>query len=185
MIHSHAGWAMVRIPSRLPGSCPTLYLRTPGADMYEAFEGLLLDEESFRDQLKEYAGFDNNGQPRLTPSEVPLLVSQHLPWLRPVARNKMWRAVVTNQAPSGLHEFYGLPERGAPANAKNFREVVIPLLERATANITLPSSSRKPRTGTGRPSRTDRRTRSLDASRPSRVASGLRQVSESRPSVPQ
>ncbi|MCB1295501.1 MAG: Z1 domain-containing protein [Gordonia sp.] len=113
-------------------------LRTPGADMYEAFEGLLLDEESFRDQLKEYAGFDNNGQPRLTPSEVPLLVSQHLPWLRPVARNKMWRAVVTNQAPSGLHEFYGLPERGAPANAKNFREVVIPLLERATANITLP-----------------------------------------------
>ena len=32
------------------------------------------DEESFpRSAFKEYAGFDNNGQPRLTPSEVPLL----------------------------------------------------------------------------------------------------------------
>ncbi len=113
-------------------------LRTHDVDLYQYFEGLLLDEEAFREQLEEYAKFDKDGKPRLEPRGIPLLIFQHLPWLRPTARNKMRKAVVINQAPTGLHELYGLPERGHPSNARNFNDVVIPLLKSATTSITLP-----------------------------------------------
>ncbi|MFD6548236.1 Z1 domain-containing protein [Streptomyces sp. NPDC058398] len=61
------------------------------ADLYEAYEAICRDEEAFREQLAQYA-VTVDGQPQLTPMEVPPLVAQHLPWIRPSARNKMFNA---------------------------------------------------------------------------------------------
>ena len=39
-----------------------LYIRRdPQVDLYEAFEALLMDEEAFRAELSQYAGFDEDG----------------------------------------------------------------------------------------------------------------------------
>ncbi|WP_405636236.1 Z1 domain-containing protein [Streptomyces sp. NBC_00056] len=67
------------------------YGRDKSADLYEAFEAVCRDEELFREQLSRYAELVD-GRPQLTPSQVPPLVSQHLPWLKPAARNKMFNA---------------------------------------------------------------------------------------------
>jgi Z1 domain len=60
-------------------------------DLYEAFEAVVRDEEHFRSQLKQYAGIVD-GRPLLTPAQIPPLVAQHLPWVKPTARNKMFNA---------------------------------------------------------------------------------------------
>ena len=74
-------------------------------DLYKAFEAVALDEAAFRDQLSQYAEWDGD-KPRVLPSQIPPVVSQHLPWLKPAARNKMFNAVLEEQpdralAPSG------------------------------------------------------------------------------------
>ncbi|OKK12051.1 endonuclease [Streptomyces sp. CB02488] len=58
-------------------------------DLYEAFEAICRDEETFRSQLTRYAALVN-GKPQVTPAQIPPLVSQHLSWIRPAARNKMF-----------------------------------------------------------------------------------------------
>ncbi len=116
-----------------------LYIRRDAqVDLYEAFEALLMDEEAFRAELKQYEGFDEDGVPLLEPRQIPPLVSQHLPWLRPTARNKMWNAVIANKEPTDIQDLYGLPDRGDPANRSNFDEVVVPLLTHATSEVLLP-----------------------------------------------
>ncbi|MEV0089989.1 Z1 domain-containing protein [Streptomyces sp. NPDC050738] len=60
-------------------------------DLYEAFEAVCRDEEAFRDQLTTYATLVD-GVPQVTPAQIPPLVSQHLPWIKPSARNKMFNA---------------------------------------------------------------------------------------------
>ncbi|WP_326694826.1 Z1 domain-containing protein [Streptomyces sp. NBC_01766] len=67
------------------------YGRSQTADLYKAFEAICRDEESFRAQLARYSELVD-GKPQVTPAQVPPLVSQHLPWLRPAARNKMFNA---------------------------------------------------------------------------------------------
>jgi hypothetical protein len=74
-------------------------------DLYKAFEAVALDEAAFRDQLSQYAEWDDD-KPRVLPSQIPPVVSQHLPWLKPTARNRMFNAVLEEQpdrvlAPSG------------------------------------------------------------------------------------
>lgn len=116
-----------------------LYIRRDSnVDLYEAFEALLMDEEAFRAELSQYAGFDEDGMPMLEPRQIPPLVSQHLPWLKPTARNKMWNAVIANKAPTDIQDLYGLPERGSEENRKNFEDVVVPLLAHATTDVELP-----------------------------------------------
>lgn len=117
-----------------------LYIRRDEAvDLYDAFEALLLDEEAFREELMQYEGFDDDGMPRLEPRQIPPLVSQHLPWLKPTARNKMWNAVIAAKATAGgFQDRYSLPLRGDFANAINLTKVGIPLLNRATDLVTLP-----------------------------------------------
>jgi hypothetical protein len=66
-------------------------------DLYEAFENVAIDEAAFRAQLQQYSEWDE-GRPRIRPIEIPPLVSQHLPWLRPTARNKMFNAVLEEQS---------------------------------------------------------------------------------------
>ncbi len=69
-------------------------------DLYEAFEAICLDEESFRDQLAQYAELVD-GKPLVTPRDIPPLVSQHLPWLKPSSRTKMYNAQVQEIAGPG------------------------------------------------------------------------------------
>ncbi len=110
-----------------------LYIRRDKkVDLYEAFEALLMDEEAFREELRQYEGFDETGKPLVEPRQIPPLVSQHLPWLRPTARNKMWNAVIDSKATAGgIQDRYGLPPRGAPENEQNLISVAVPLLEAA------------------------------------------------------
>ncbi|MDL2079673.1 Z1 domain-containing protein [Streptomyces sp. GXMU-J15] len=65
--------------------------RDKSVDLYEAYEGICRDEETFRDQLARYAEMVD-GVPQITPRDVPPLVAQHLPWIKPSARNKMFNA---------------------------------------------------------------------------------------------
>lgn len=66
-------------------------------DLYEAFESVALDETAFRHQLEKYAEWEGD-KPKILPREIPPLVSQHLPWLMPTARNKMFNATVVEQS---------------------------------------------------------------------------------------
>ncbi|MFD4760427.1 Z1 domain-containing protein [Streptomyces sp. NPDC058439] len=65
--------------------------KTQTVDLYEAFEAICRDEETFRSQLSRYAELVD-GKPQVTPAQIPPLVSQHLPWIRPSGRNKMFNA---------------------------------------------------------------------------------------------
>jgi hypothetical protein len=118
-----------------------LYIRRDHkVDLYEAFEALLLDEEAFRDELGKYAGLDEDGKPIVEPRQIPPLVSQHLPWLKPTARNKMFNAVVKARASVGaFHQLSSIPERDARAkHVANLEKVVLPLLKYADKPATLP-----------------------------------------------
>lgn len=66
-------------------------------DLYAAFESVARDEAAFRKQLAQYAEWED-GKPRILPIQIPPLVSQHLPWLQPTARNKMFNAVLEEQS---------------------------------------------------------------------------------------
>ncbi|WP_063057183.1 Z1 domain-containing protein [Nocardia salmonicida] len=117
-----------------------LYIRRDDrADLYKAFEALLLDEEAFRDELHQYEGFDEYGRPLVEPRQIPPLVSQHLPWLRPTARNKMWNAVIDAKATAcGFQDLYRIPDRGDASNRANLRRVAVPLLAKAVNDLVLP-----------------------------------------------
>lgn len=116
-----------------------LYIRRDkSADLYEAFEALLMDEEAFREELRQYEGFDGDGMPLVEPRQIPPLVSQHLPWLRPTARSKMWNAVIDSKATAGgIQDRYGLPPRGANENQQNLLRVGVPLVEAASREAVL------------------------------------------------
>ncbi|GEL24782.1 endonuclease [Pseudonocardia sulfidoxydans NBRC 16205] len=127
-----------------------LYIRRDEVvDLHDAFEALLLDEEAFRDEVRQYHGFDEAGMPLLEPRQLPLLVSQHLPWLRPTARNKMWNAKITSKATGGrFQDRYGVPDRGASANVRNLTDVAVPLLQHATRHLKLGYTLDDGRSGT-------------------------------------
>jgi len=59
-------------------------------DLYRAFEAMCRDEEDFRAQLAMY-----EGRGGLTPLEVPALVFNSHPRLRPTSRSKMYNARIT------------------------------------------------------------------------------------------
>ncbi|GAA1614360.1 Z1 domain-containing protein [Actinoplanes couchii] len=92
-------------------------------DLYEAFEGLMRDEMAFRERLREYEDI-------LEPWQVPPIVSQHLPYLRPTAPNKMFNAVVNTMGDSGrLKDYYG-PADKEPGRRANY-DALLPILTAA------------------------------------------------------
>jgi hypothetical protein len=114
--------------------------RDATVDLYTAFEALLMDEEAFRAELIQYEGFDEEtGRPLTLPRQIPPLVSQHLPWLRPTARNKMWNAVLQSRATGGrIQDLYGLPERANRVNnGHNLDEVGVRLAVAASSPCSL------------------------------------------------
>lgn len=103
--------------------------RTKSADLYEAYEAICRDEETFREQLAQYS-LAVDGRPQLTPMEVPPLVAQHLPWVRPSARNKMFNAeLVEIQSPGRPIEPASYPLNNSAAHKRN-TERWRPLLDR-------------------------------------------------------
>ncbi|GGK94393.1 Z1 domain-containing protein [Mangrovihabitans endophyticus] len=114
-------------------------------DLYEAFEGLMRDEVAMREQLKEYEGFDDEGHPIVEPWQVPPLVSQHLPYLRPTARNKMFNAYVDSSGDAGkLRDLYGLTSRDDVQGKRNNYRLVRPMLTALTDTRTFVAARRKP-----------------------------------------
>ncbi|MGD1217519.1 Z1 domain-containing protein [Streptomyces krungchingensis] len=79
-------------------------------DLYEAFEAICRDEELFRAELARYAPLVD-GRPQVTPAQIPPLVAQHLPWVKPSARNKMFNAeLVEVRSPGTWVEPTAYPE---------------------------------------------------------------------------
>ncbi|SQE00134.1 Z1 domain-containing protein [Parafrankia sp. Ea1.12] len=117
-----------------------LYIRRDSqVDLYGAFEALLLDEEAFRDELHQFEGMDDDGLPLLEPWQIPPLVSQHLPWLRPTGRAKMWNAVIDQKGVGGrVSDLYSIPARdNIDDKVHNFNHVAIPLLTAAKGPVEL------------------------------------------------
>ncbi|MFF4471114.1 Z1 domain-containing protein [Streptomyces sp. NPDC001599] len=92
--------------------------REKHVDLYEAYEAVCRDEESFREQLAQYSEVVD-GKPQVTPVQIPPLVAQHLPWLKPSARNKMFNAeLVEIRSPGRLIEPAAYPLNSA-TNKRN------------------------------------------------------------------
>ncbi|MFJ3665956.1 Z1 domain-containing protein [Streptomyces sp. NPDC090106] len=95
-------------------------------DLYDAFEAVCRDEELFRDELARYAP-TVDGRPQVTPAQIPPLVAQHLSWLKPSARNKMFNAeLVEVRSPGTWVEPPAHPE--APADLAHNVEMWEPVL---------------------------------------------------------
>jgi len=71
------------------------------ADLHAMFAAACQDEEYLRDELRRYSIFSADGTPQLTPREVPPLIAQHRPDLRPTGRNKMWNAQLAEKRSPG------------------------------------------------------------------------------------
>jgi hypothetical protein len=117
-----------------------LYIRSDAqVDLYGAFEALLMDEEAFREELRQFEGLDDEGRPLLEPWQIPPLVSQHLPWLRPTGRTKMWNAVIAQRGTGGrVSDLYNIPSRDdIEGKGHNLEHVAVPLLEASRGPVEL------------------------------------------------
>jgi hypothetical protein len=108
-------------------------------DLYRAFESVALDESAFRQQLERYAVWEE-GAPKVLPSQIPPLVYQHLPWLMPTARNKMFNAVLVEQSeqpftPSGYANHVD--------DLKKNLDVWRPILAKAQEAVRLPQGPQR------------------------------------------
>ncbi|MET9589513.1 Z1 domain-containing protein [Streptomyces sp. NPDC006516] len=113
-------------------------------DLYEAFEAICRDEETFRDQLTRYATLVD-GKPQVTPAQIPPLVSQHLSWLKPAARNKMFNAeLVEIRSPGQWVEPTAYPTNAADLrhNAEVWLPVLKALSEETSVFVTLSEDDR-------------------------------------------
>lgn len=67
-------------------------------DLYDAFTATVRDEEDFRSALVIYSELSKeDGSPLVRPEDIPPLVYQQVPWLKPTSRNKMHNAVLTSE----------------------------------------------------------------------------------------
>lgn len=95
-------------------------------DLYDAFTAIIEDEEAFREQLRMYAEVDpESNRPAIRPIDVPPLVYQQLPWLKPTSGNKMYNAVVDYEGDGGrLRDFPRQADRDrGEVNVGHFRAV--------------------------------------------------------------
>lgn len=100
-------------------------------DLYKSFEAIVRDEEDFREELRRFQGFDSDGRPRVRPMDVPPLVYQSLPYLKPTGSNKMYNAELTEQGEGGkIVDFNQQGEHDDDVNIRHF-EAVQPLLDAA------------------------------------------------------
>jgi hypothetical protein len=107
-------------------------------DLYKSFENTCRDEESFREQLAQY---EKDG---LTPLQVPALVYNSYPKLRPTAKNKMFNAELMWLAFERLERTtFSMDDPGRKKNEKHFRDLFKVLdFKTVTANSVVPSKSK-------------------------------------------
>ncbi|MCZ2849129.1 Z1 domain-containing protein [Modestobacter sp. VKM Ac-2978] len=104
-------------------------------DLYAKFEAIVRDEEAFREQLRQYAK-PVDGEPQIRPDQIPPLVSQHLPTLRPTALNKMYNAELqVRRSPGTPLEPTAYPDK--PVRVKANYDAAVPLLQSASTPCTL------------------------------------------------
>lgn len=111
-------------------------------DLYAAFEAIMQDEEHFRAQLQKYSTTGPDGAPELTPKEIPPLVAQHLPDVRPSARGKMFNAkLVARRTPGEPVEPVAYP-KDAKSLAANYA-AMLPILTVADrlASLIVPATA--------------------------------------------
>lgn len=107
--------------------------KTKTVDLYEAFEAACRDEEMFRAELTRYATLID-GKPQVIPAQIPPLVSQHLSWLKPAARNKMFNAeLVEIRSPGQWVEPTAYPT--SAADLRHNAEVWLPALDALSHEI--------------------------------------------------
>ena len=108
-------------------------------DLHEAFGAIMYAEEIFRDELRIYAQLVE-GRPQIRPAQVPPLVTQHLPWLRPTAPNKMFNARLVVRRQQEI-EPVGYPE--VPADISHNYNTLLPLMQQASekAEIAFPKQN--------------------------------------------
>ncbi|MGY0059631.1 Z1 domain-containing protein [Streptomyces sp. LZ34] len=105
-------------------------LRPQEIDLYDAFEAICRDEESFRAQLEQYSVMVK-GKPQVTPAQVPPLVSQHFPKLKPTSRNKMYNArLVEVRSPGQWSEPTAYPTENQTAALRHNTDQWLPVLDR-------------------------------------------------------
>ena len=102
-------------------------------DLYEAFGAVMHAEELFRGELGRYAK-SINGQPQITPAQVPPLVTQHLPWLRPTSPNKMFNARLVVRR---LKEIEPTAYPDLPAEIEHNYNALLPLMRKAVGRAEL------------------------------------------------
>ncbi|MFD5060277.1 Z1 domain-containing protein [Streptomyces sp. NPDC058394] len=109
--------------------------KTQTVDLYEAFEAICHDEETFRSQLSRYAELVD-GKPQVTPAQIPPLVSQHLPWIKPSGRNKMFNAeLVEIRSPGQWVEPTAYPT--SAADLRHNTEIWRPALDSLSQDISV------------------------------------------------
>lgn len=96
-------------------------------DLYEAFGAIMYTEELFRGELRRYAELVD-GRPQIRPAQIPPLVTQHLPWLRPTARNKMFNARLVVRR---LQEIEPVAYPKVPTDIAYNYNASLPLMQRA------------------------------------------------------
>jgi hypothetical protein len=113
-----------------------LQARSRTIDLYEAFGAIMYTEELFRAELRRYAELVN-GKPQITPAQIPPLVTRHLPWLRPTARNKMFNARLVVRR---LQEIEPVAYPKTSADIAHNYNAFLPLMQQANhrANFAFP-----------------------------------------------
>lgn len=99
--------------------------------LYEEFEDICQDEEFFRDELRQYAPFGADGEPQLTPSQIPPLVAQHHPKIKPTAANKMYNARIEQRRTPMKEPSSGYPLISDGTSLQDNTQAFLPLLSSA------------------------------------------------------
>ncbi|MFJ3505299.1 Z1 domain-containing protein [Streptomyces sp. NPDC090135] len=102
--------------------------------LYDEFEDICQDEEFFRDELRQYAPLGVDGLPQITPSQIPPLVAQHHPTIKPTAANKMYNARIEQRRTPMKEPSSGYPLISDGSSLQKNTEAFLPLLSSAVAH---------------------------------------------------
>lgn len=103
-------------------------------ELNDSFRAICRDEEFFRTELARYAEFVD-GKPQVTPAQVPPLVAQHAPWLKPTSPSKMYNAVLTERRSPGVAiQPIAYPEQKDGQDLAWNVERFMPLIQRAISS---------------------------------------------------
>jgi hypothetical protein len=69
-------------------------------ELHDMFAAACRDEEYLRAELRRYSQ-PSDGARQITPRQIPPLIAQHRPDLRPTGRNKMWNAKLVEKSSPG------------------------------------------------------------------------------------